>query len=82
MHKDHVMTCLSFSRFLESVLPNGFQFHPFPDSNICHSPSKVATVNMSAAEAEETQSVVEDGGQGPGAPTPLSVLEVNVHTIH
>ncbi|KAL8843426.1 MAG: hypothetical protein Q9176_002039 [Flavoplaca citrina] len=30
---------------------------------------------MSGAEAEETQSVVEDGGQGPGAPTPLTVLE-------
>ncbi|KAL9631310.1 MAG: hypothetical protein Q9204_004290, partial [Flavoplaca sp. TL-2023a] len=32
-------------------------------------------VKMSGAEAEETQSVVEDGGQGPGAPTPLTVLE-------
>ena len=32
---------------------------------------------MSAAEAEETQSAYEDGGAGgPGAPTPLSVLEV------
>lgn len=36
---------------------------------------------MSGAEAEETQSVVEDGGQGPGAPTPLSVLEVNIYTV-
>ncbi|KAL8847042.1 MAG: hypothetical protein Q9221_007902 [Calogaya cf. arnoldii] len=32
-------------------------------------------VEMSGQEADETQSVVEDGGQGPGAPTPLSVLE-------
>lgn len=32
---------------------------------------------MSGAEAEESQSVGEDGGAGgPGAPTPLSVLEV------
>ena len=31
---------------------------------------------MSAAEAEETQSAYGDGGGGPGAPTPLSVLEV------
>lgn len=33
---------------------------------------------MSGAEADETQSVLEDGGQGPGAPTPLSVLEVKI----
>ena len=34
---------------------------------------------MSAGEAEETQSAYGDGGQtGPGAPTPLSVLEVNI----
>ncbi len=32
---------------------------------------------MSGAEAEEAQSIVEDGGQGPGAPTPLNVLEVS-----
>ena len=32
---------------------------------------------MSAAEAEETQSAYGDGGGGPGAPTPLSVLEVS-----
>lgn len=32
---------------------------------------------MSAGEAEETQSACGDGGAGgPGAPTPLSVLEV------
>ena len=31
---------------------------------------------MSAAEADETQSAYGDGGGGPGAPTPLSVLEV------
>ena len=31
---------------------------------------------MSAGEAEETQSAYGDGGGGPGAPTPLSVLEV------
>ena len=37
---------------------------------------------MSGAEAEETQSVVEDGGQGPGAPTPLTVLEVIIATDH
>lgn len=36
---------------------------------------------MSGAEAEDTQSVVEDGGQGPGAPTPLSVLEVSIHSV-
>ncbi|KAI4168540.1 MAG: hypothetical protein LQ343_006326 [Gyalolechia ehrenbergii] len=30
---------------------------------------------MSGADADEAQSVVEDGGQGPGAPTPLNVLE-------
>lgn len=33
---------------------------------------------MSVAEADETQSVVEDGGQGPGAPTPLNVLEARL----
>ena len=33
---------------------------------------------MSAAETEETQSAFGDGGGGlPGAPTPLSVLEVH-----
>ena len=33
---------------------------------------------MSPGEAEETQSACGDGGAGgPGAPTPLSVLEVN-----
>lgn len=37
---------------------------------------------MSGADAEETQSVVEDGGQGPGAPTPLTVLEVIIATDH
>lgn len=31
---------------------------------------------MSAVEADETQSAYGDGGGGPGAPTPLSVLEV------
>ena len=31
---------------------------------------------MSAEEADETQSAFGDGGGGPGAPTPLSVLEV------
>ena len=36
--------------------------------------------NMSGAEAEEGQSTFEDGGQGPGAPTPLSVLEVRIST--
>lgn len=35
---------------------------------------------MSGAEAEEAQSGFEDGGQGPGAPTPLSVLEVCYET--
>lgn len=35
---------------------------------------------MSAAEADETQSVSGDGGAGPGAPTPLSVLEVKHST--
>ena len=33
---------------------------------------------MSAGEAEETQSAYGDGGGGPGAPTPLSVLEVRI----
>ena len=33
---------------------------------------------MSAGEAEETQSTFGDGGGGPGAPTPLAVLEVRV----
>lgn len=37
---------------------------------------------MSAAEAEETQSAYGDGGAGgPGAPTPLSVLEVQTWPI-
>lgn len=31
---------------------------------------------MSTGEAEETQSTFGDGGGGPGAPTPLAVLEV------
>jgi len=31
---------------------------------------------MSAGEADETQSAYGDGGGGPGAPTPLSVLDV------
>ncbi|KAL8717787.1 MAG: hypothetical protein Q9225_005002 [Loekoesia sp. 1 TL-2023] len=30
---------------------------------------------MSGAEADEAQSAFEDGGQGPGAPTPLTALE-------
>ena len=33
-------------------------------------------LKMSGTEADETQSAYGDGGQGPGAPTPLSVLEV------
>lgn len=33
---------------------------------------------MSAAEADETQSAFGEGGGGPGAPTPLSVLDVIV----
>jgi hypothetical protein len=33
---------------------------------------------MTTEEVEESQSVVEDGGVGgPGAPTPLSALEVS-----
>lgn len=37
---------------------------------------------MSAAETEETQSAFGDGGGGlPGAPTPLSVLEVHKQAI-
>jgi len=36
--------------------------------------------DMTAEEIEESQSVVEDGGMGgPGAPTPLSALEVSSH---
>ena len=31
---------------------------------------------MTAGETEETQSNHEDSGVGPGAPTPLSALEV------
>ena len=46
------------------------------DSNFTSSPILFAFA-MSAAEAEETQSTLEDGGQGPGAPTPLSVLEAS-----
>ena len=38
-------------------------------------PSQNPTV-MSMEEAEETQSTFGDSGGGPGAPTPLSVLEV------
>ncbi|MCJ1460925.1 recombinase rad51 [Mycoblastus sanguinarius] len=30
---------------------------------------------MSAGEADETQSAYGDGGGGPGAPTPLSMLD-------
>ena len=33
---------------------------------------------MSAGEADETQSAYGDGGGGPGAPTPLSVLDVRI----
>lgn len=33
---------------------------------------------MSATETEESQSGFDDGGQGPGAPTPLTVLEVKI----
>lgn len=33
---------------------------------------------MSAAEADGTQSALGDGGGGPGAPTPLSVLDVSL----
>ncbi len=37
---------------------------------------------MSAGEADETQSAYGDGGGGPGAPTPLSVLEAcRVHAL-
>ena len=32
---------------------------------------------MSAGEADETQSAYGDGGGGPGAPTPLSMLDVS-----
>lgn len=39
----------------------------------------LGTNKMSGAEAEEAQSAIEDGGQGPGAPTPLIVLEVRYH---
>ncbi|KAL8938253.1 MAG: hypothetical protein Q9216_003993 [Gyalolechia sp. 2 TL-2023] len=46
-----------------------------PDFNDRRSSVPVAFATMSGAEADEAQSVVEDGGQGPGAPTPLNVLE-------
>ena len=37
---------------------------------------------MSAAETEDTQSAFGDGGGGlPGAPTPLSVLEVGIDPL-
>ena len=36
---------------------------------------------MSAQEAEETQSAYGDSGAGPGAPTPLSALEVLFHLL-
>lgn len=32
---------------------------------------------MSAAEGDDAQSAYGDGAGGPGAPTPLSALEVN-----
>ena len=33
---------------------------------------------MSAPEADDTQSAYGDGAGGPGAPTPLSALEVTI----
>ena len=36
---------------------------------------------MSAPEADDTQSAYGDGAGGPGAPTPLSALEVVVPLI-
>lgn len=36
---------------------------------------------MSTEEAEETQSTFGDGGGGPGAPTPLAVLEVRSFNV-
>lgn len=39
------------------------------------------SITMSAPEAEDTQSTYGDGAGGPGAPTPLSALEVVVHLI-
>ncbi|KAL8863809.1 MAG: hypothetical protein Q9198_010317, partial [Flavoplaca austrocitrina] len=62
---------------LPSPLPN-----PSPATHIPIQISSAVSVKMSGAEAEETQSVVEDGGQGPGAPTPLTVLEVIIATDH
>ncbi|KAI4177259.1 MAG: hypothetical protein LQ348_005864 [Seirophora lacunosa] len=35
----------------------------------------IVILNMDGAEVDEAQAGVDDGGQGPGAPTPLSVLE-------
>jgi hypothetical protein len=40
------------------------------------------TLDMTTEEIEESQSVVEDGGVGgPGAPTPLSALEVSPNSL-
>ena len=33
---------------------------------------------MSAGEADDAQSAIEDGAGGPGAPTPLTVLEASI----
>jgi hypothetical protein len=35
-----------------------------------------------SAEDEQSQSGYEDGSGGPGAPTPLSALEVQTHLYH
>ena len=43
-----------------------------------HRRTILQTLAMTTEEIEESQSVVEDGGVGgPGAPTPLSALEVS-----
>ena len=59
---------LNFIHFIPTKIQKGFSVHPS------------ISLIMSTAEAEETQSAYGDGGAGgPGAPTPLSVLEVT-HT--
>lgn len=51
---------------------------PFIKHGPTHRRTISRTLDMTTEEIEESQSVVEDGGVGgPGAPTPLSALEVS-----
>lgn len=55
---------------------------PYPTLQIPLIIVAAAALEMSGNDADENQSVVEDGGQGPGAPTPLTVLEVRTFAVH